>query len=95
VGVWQDANTLKKRPVFRTDGAIKRTGCSVNEDRSEDDDDIQVIKMVDPHGDEISQSGNSSEYFSYHSFLLKVMFNVLNTNGLTVPWLLARGFRSW
>jgi hypothetical protein len=71
LGVWQDANTLKKRPVFRT-------GCSVNVDRPEDDD-VQVIKMMDSHGDEISQSGNTSEYFSYPSFLLKVMFNVLNT----------------
>jgi hypothetical protein len=68
LGVWQDANTLKKRPVFTTDSDIKRTGCSVNVDRSEDDD-IQVIKMVDSHSDEISQSGNSSEYFSYSSFL--------------------------
>jgi hypothetical protein len=65
LGEWQDANTLKKRPVFKTASDIKRTGGSVNVDRSEEDD-VQVIKMVDSHSDEISRSGNTSEYFFFY-----------------------------
>jgi hypothetical protein len=66
LGVWQDANTLKKRPVFKTASDIKRTGGSVNVDRSEEDD-VQVVKMVDSHSDEISRSGNTSECFFFFS----------------------------
>jgi hypothetical protein len=67
LGVWQDANTLKKYPVFKTENDIKRTGCSVNVDRSEDDD-VQIIKMVPSHCEETSQSGNTSEYFVFLFF---------------------------
>jgi hypothetical protein len=66
LGVWQDANTLRKRPVFKTASDIKTAGDSVNMDKSEDED-VQVIKVVDSHSDEILRSGNTSEYFFFFS----------------------------
>lgn len=66
LGEWQDAKTLKKRPVYKTASDIKKTGCSVNVGRSEEDD-VQVVKVVDSHSDEISRSGNTSEYFFFSS----------------------------
>lgn len=60
--VWQDANTLKNCPVFKTASDIKRTGGSVNVDRSEEED-VQFVKVVDSHSDEISRSGNTISIF--------------------------------
>ncbi|XP_023708266.1 sentrin-specific protease 1 isoform X1 [Cryptotermes secundus] len=62
LGEWQDVKTLKKRPVYKTASDIKKTGVSVNVDRSEEDD-VQVVKVVDSHSDEISRSGNTISIF--------------------------------
>lgn len=66
LGEWQDAKTLKKRPVYKTASDTKKTGGSVNVDRSEEDD-IEVVKVVDSHSDEISRSRNTSECFFFFS----------------------------
>jgi len=77
LGVWQDANTLRKRPIFRAADNTKKTSCATLVDLSADDDDddacdndIQVIKVVETHASEIAQSGNTSKYFG--SFLNKL-----------------------
>jgi len=79
LGVWQDANTLRKRPIFGAAGDTKKTTCATLVDLSADDDDddgdacdndIQVIKVVESHASEISRSGNTSKYFG--SFLHKL-----------------------
>jgi hypothetical protein len=65
LGVWQDANTLRKHTLFKSGNDTKRTrdsAASLSVDKS-DGDDIQVIKVVESHKDEISRSGNTSEYF--------------------------------
>jgi hypothetical protein len=73
LGVWQDANTLRKRPVFRAPGnTMKKTGATLVDLSADDDDDagdtdIQVIKVVESHASEIARSGNTSKYFG--SFL--------------------------
>ena len=77
--MWQDANTLRKRPIFRAAGNTKKTtgatlvDLSADDDDDDDDDacgdDIQVIKVVESHASEIARSGNTSKYFA--SFLHK------------------------
>jgi hypothetical protein len=71
--VWQDANTLRKRPIFRAAVNTKKTtgaavvDLSADDDDDDDDDacdnDIQVIKVVESHASEIARSGNTSKYF--------------------------------
>jgi len=83
--VWQDANTLRKRPIFRAAAnAKKTTGATVVDLSADDDDDdaaaacdndIQVIKVVESHASEIARSGNTSKYFG--SFLHKLTSCVL------------------
>jgi hypothetical protein len=79
--VWQDTNTLRKRPIFRAAGNTKKTTGATVVDLSADDDDddddaaacdndIQVIKFVESHAIEIARSGNTSKYFG--SFLHKL-----------------------
>lgn len=65
LGVWQDANTLRKRNVFKAGNDVKRTTYSATSQSVDktDEDDVQVIKVVGSHKDEISQSRNTSEYF--------------------------------
>jgi hypothetical protein len=77
--VWEDANTLRKRPVFRAAANTKKTTGATVVDLSADDDedaacdiDIQVIKVVESHASEIARSGNTSKYFG--SFLHKFDF---------------------
>jgi len=74
--VWQDANTLRTRPIFRAAGNTEKTTGATLVDLSADDDDacdndIQVIKVVESHASEIAQSGNTSKYFG--SFLHKLI----------------------
>ena len=80
--MWQDANTLRKRPIFRAAGNTeKTTGATVVDLSADDDDDaacdndIQVIKVVESHASEIVRSGNTSKYFV--SFLHKLTSCVL------------------
>jgi len=68
--MWQDANTLRKRPILRAAGNTKKTTDATLVDLSADDDDacdndIQVIKVVESHASEIARSGNTSKYFGY------------------------------
>ncbi|XP_021913096.1 sentrin-specific protease 1-like isoform X2 [Zootermopsis nevadensis] len=65
LGVWQDANTLRKRNVFKAGNDVKRTTYSATSQSVDkpDEDDIQVIKVVGSHKDEISQSGNTMSIF--------------------------------
>jgi hypothetical protein len=78
--VWQDANTLRERPIFRAAANTEKTTGATFVDLSADDDDdaaaatcdndIQVIKVVESHSSEIARSGNTSKYFG--SFLHKL-----------------------
>jgi hypothetical protein len=71
--VWQDANTLRKRPIFRAAANTKKTTGATIVDLSADDadddaasdNDIQVIKVVESHASEIARSGNTSKYFGF------------------------------
>lgn len=72
LGVWQDANTLRKRPIFRAAGDTKKTTGATLVDLSADDDDdddyacdndVQVIKVVESHNSEVARSGNSISIF--------------------------------
>ena len=89
--MWQDANTLRKRPIFRAAGNTKKTSAtlvdlSADDDDDDDDDDaaaaaacdndIQVIKVVESHASEIARSGNTSKYFG--SFLHKLTFSCVH-----------------
>jgi hypothetical protein len=78
--VWQDANTLRKRPVFKSTGDTKKTTGATLVDLSADDDasdnDVQVIKVVESHGSEVARSGNTSEYFGFflHELISSCVF---------------------
>jgi hypothetical protein len=69
--VWQDANTLRKRPVLKAASKTKKTTRATLVDLSADDDaaagdnDIQVIKVVESHSSEIARSGNTSKYIAF------------------------------
>lgn len=71
LGVWQDVNTLQKRTVFKSGSDIKKadSAATLSVDKS-DEDDIQIIKVVESHQDEISRSGNTSEYLFLPSCIL-------------------------
>jgi hypothetical protein len=65
LGVWQDANTFRKQMVFKAHSDIKMardSAASLPVDKS-DEDDIQVVKVVESHKDEILRSGNTGEYW--------------------------------
>jgi len=78
LGVWQDAKTLRKCPVFKAPNNVKRTGGSTTSPSMDkpDEDDIQVVKVVESHSDEISRSGNTSECCAF-LFLCKLPFKLL------------------
>jgi hypothetical protein len=68
--VWQDANTLRKCPVFKAASNTKKTTGATLVDLSADDDDagdndVQVIKVVESHSSEIARSGNTRKYFAF------------------------------
>lgn len=93
LGVWQDANTLRKRPIFRAADNTKKTSCATLVDLSADDDDdddacdndIQVIKVVETHASEIAQSGNTISIFQTPSDRIHALSrqdNVKKTEGV-------------
>ncbi|GFG37082.1 hypothetical protein Cfor_07922 [Coptotermes formosanus] len=79
LGVWQDANTLRKRPVLKAASKTKKTTRATLVDLSADDDaaagdnDIQVIKVVESHSSEIARSGNTISIFQTPSLRLPVL----------------------
>lgn len=78
LGVWQDANTLRKCPVFKAASNTKKTTGATLVDLSADDDDagdndVQVIKVVESHSSEIARSGNTLSIFQTPSTRLPVL----------------------
>ncbi|PSN56248.1 hypothetical protein C0J52_00378 [Blattella germanica] len=58
VGVWQDANTLRKKPIFKS-GA----GLSNGRKYSSEEEDIQIVKVIEAPNKQVDRSGNCISLF--------------------------------
>lgn len=69
LGEWQDANTLRKCPVFKGSRRSETpvTSRPKTDDDDDDDDDVQVVKVVESDIDKITQSGNRTSIFRTQS----------------------------
>ncbi|XP_069695143.1 sentrin-specific protease 1-like isoform X2 [Periplaneta americana] len=61
LGEWQDANTLRKCPVYK--GGRRSETTASSQPKTDEDDDIEVVKVVDSPCEKISRSGNRLPVF--------------------------------
>ena len=60
IGMWQDTNTLHKCPVVRKSvSSRKDSAVTVS---SSDDEEVEVLKVVEPLSKEEEKSGNTSKF---------------------------------
>ncbi|KAJ9574293.1 hypothetical protein L9F63_026063, partial [Diploptera punctata] len=60
VGVWQDTNTQRKCPVYRS--GLSRKETLPVQSSNDDDDEIEVVKVVESLSKQIERSNNKSKY---------------------------------